>query len=176
LVYATEWDTVNLVRASNEEQARLELLQEDDSSALEPTSKQDQDSAGGDGRPQASRILSLAALFGPLDIVGGVVTRGFLGWYEAHATVVGTTDLFLDIVRLLRLLWSSRCLLALVAPALGPHLRAGQTADVRGYMLAAGHLSRRRAQVSDLERGSTEIRLKSGSTQISPINCSSTNL
>ena len=48
LVYATERDTVNLVRASNEEQAGLELLQEDDPFALESTRKKDQDGAGGD--------------------------------------------------------------------------------------------------------------------------------
>lgn len=77
------------------------MLQEDDPFALESTGKKDQDGAGGDGRPQASSILSLAALFGLLDIVGGVETRSFLGRYVAYTTVVGTTDLFLDMVRLL---------------------------------------------------------------------------
>jgi hypothetical protein len=84
LVYATERDTVNLVRASNEEQAGLELLQEDDPFALEPTSKKDQDGAGGDGRPEGSRILSLAALFGLLDIVGGVERGAF--WVGTRRT------------------------------------------------------------------------------------------
>ena len=140
LVYAAERDTVNLVRACNEEQAGLELLQEDDPFALEPTSKKNQDGAGGNGRPEGSRILSLAALFGLLNIVGGIVTGGFLGRYEAYSAIFGTTHLLLDMVRLLSLLWGIRCLLALVAPALGPYLRTGQTANVRGYMLIAGHL------------------------------------
>jgi len=93
--------------------------------------------------------LSLAGLFGLLDIVGGIETGGLLGRYEAYPTVIGTTDLLLDMVRLLRLLWGSRCLLALVTPALGPYLRTGQTTNMRDYMLVAGHLSQRRMQVSD---------------------------
>lgn len=149
MVYATERDTVNLIRASNEEQAGVELLQKDYPPALKPTSKKNQDGARGDGGPEDSRTLSLAALFGLLDIVGGVETGGFLGRYEAYTTVFGTTDLLLDMMGLLSLLRGSRCLLALVAPTLGPYLRTGQTTDVRGYMLVAGHLSRRRMQVSD---------------------------
>ena len=120
MVYATERNAVNLVRAGNEEQAGLELLQEDDPFPLESTSKKDQDGTWSDGRPEGSRILSLAALLGLLDIVGGIVTGGFLGRYEAFTTVLGTTDLLLDVVRLLSLLWGGRFLLALVAPALGP--------------------------------------------------------
>ena len=176
LVYATERDTVNLVWAGNEEQAGLELLQEDDPFALESASKKDQDGARGDRRPEASSNLSLAALFGLLDIVGGVETGGFLRRYTAYTTVISTTDLFLDMVRLLRLLRSSRCLLALVTPALGPHLRAGQTTDVTGYFLVARHLSRRQMQVSDLERDYAGNWAKLGGTQISPVNRNGTNL
>jgi hypothetical protein len=149
LVYATERDTVNLVRTSNEEQAGRELLQEDDPFTLESTSKKDQDGAGGDRRPEDSRVVGLATLFGLLDIVGGVETGSFLGGYKANTAIISTTDLLLDMVRLLSLLWRNRCLLAFVAPALSPHLRTGQTTDVGGYMLVAGHLLRRRMQVSD---------------------------
>jgi hypothetical protein len=68
---AAKRDTVDLVGASDEEETRLELLQEDNASTSVATGKEDENSAGGDGGTElGGGVLSLAGLQGLGDALG----------------------------------------------------------------------------------------------------------
>ena len=75
LVDPAEGDAVDLEGAGDQEQARVELLEEDDALSAETACEEDEDGAGGDGRAQGGGLGRLPALLGHGDVLCGVVPR-----------------------------------------------------------------------------------------------------
>lgn len=93
LVDPTEGNAVDLVRASDEEEARLESLEADDALAAEATSEKDEDGAGGDGGADLGCLLViLAGGEGTLHIVGGVEAGGLAGGGGSLLGLLGTSS------------------------------------------------------------------------------------
>lgn len=75
LVDATNGDAVDLEGASNQQEARLELLEEDDALAAETASEEDEDGSWLDALAELSGASNLAGSLGLLDVLGRVVAR-----------------------------------------------------------------------------------------------------
>lgn len=108
----TEGDTVELEGAGDEEEARVELLKEDDTATGEAASEEDQDSSGGDRGTESGLAGDLARDLGLANVLGGVVLRSLLGRDEALAAVALATDSLLGVSRGLLLGGSGTGLLA----------------------------------------------------------------
>jgi hypothetical protein len=93
LVDALEGDTVDLEGAGDEQQARLELLQEDNALATEATGQKDKDGTGDDGAAELGDTSVLAVLLGDGDILSGVEAGSLGGSNDAGSTVLGTLNL-----------------------------------------------------------------------------------
>ena len=78
LVDATEGNSVQLERSGNQEETRRELSEEHYTLSLETTSKENENSAGGDGRAQLCGVADNATVNGLRRILGVVILR-FLG-------------------------------------------------------------------------------------------------
>lgn len=99
----TEGNTVELEGASDEEEARVELLKEDDAATGEATGEKDQDSSRGDRSAERGLGNSLARDLGLADVLGGVVLRSLLGRDQALAAVALAADGLLGVRRSLLL-------------------------------------------------------------------------
>jgi hypothetical protein len=139
LVDPAQRHAVELVRPSDEEKAAIELLEEYDTLATETASEEDKDGAGSDGGAEFCGCWDLAALLGLANVLSGVVAGGLDCGDKTSRAVLGAANSDLLVLRggLNGLLL--RFLLALEETSLGEHLRARETADVRGERLATGH-------------------------------------
>lgn len=90
-----EGHAIDLVRTSDEKQAAVELLQEDDALAAEATGEEDEDGAGGDGRTEGGGLVGLAALLRLSYVLAGVEARGLGSRDETRAAVVRAANLLL---------------------------------------------------------------------------------
>jgi hypothetical protein len=75
LVDAAEGHSIDLVRASHEEQTGRELLQEHHPLSPEATGEEDEHGAGGDGGAQLGGLSDVAAREGHGDVLGGIEAR-----------------------------------------------------------------------------------------------------
>lgn len=78
LVHPSNGNSIDLERTSDQQQTRLELLEEDDSLSPESTGEQDQDGTRLDGRSESSTLGSLSSDLGLLDVLGRVESRGLV--------------------------------------------------------------------------------------------------
>lgn len=97
LVNSSEWNTVQLVWASDQEESALELLQEDDSSSLESTSQDDEDGSRGNAGSEGSWLRSPVSSFEmDLLVVSRVEKLG--SWcLGSHLSIMICTSLFASI-------------------------------------------------------------------------------
>ena len=75
LVDAAEGHSIDLVRASHEEQTGRELLQEDDAFAAVAAGEEDKHGARGNGGAQLGGLSDVAAREGHGDVLGGIEAR-----------------------------------------------------------------------------------------------------
>lgn len=99
LVHPSQGDTVDFERASNQQKAAIQLLQEHHALSPEPSSQQDEDGAGGDRGSDLCGVGDLAGDFWPANVLRWVVSGGLLGGDETLAGVLGTADLLLGVSR-----------------------------------------------------------------------------
>ena len=88
LVHAAQRDAVDVVRASDEQEARLELLHEHHALALEVPREEDQDRAGGDAGADLGGIADDVLALGLLDVVGRVEAGGALALGQLAAVLL----------------------------------------------------------------------------------------
>ena len=93
LVDTLEGDTVDLEGARDEQQARLELLQENNALATVTTGQKDEDGTGNDGAAELGNTGVLAVLLGDSNVLSGVEAGGLGSSNNAGTTVLGTLDL-----------------------------------------------------------------------------------
>jgi hypothetical protein len=143
LVHAAERNAVDFVRASDQQEATLKLLEEDHTLTAEAAGEQNEDGARGDRCAKFCGRRRLAALLRRANVLGRVEAGGLDGRDDTGRAVLRAADL--DLLRrgnLLRYLLL-RLLLALEEPALGEDLGAREAADAGCDVLGAGHLRQR---------------------------------
>ena len=87
LVDAAEANTVDLVRASDEEKTRLELLQEHDALSAEATSENDENGASSDGLAEFLGFAGERSLFGSNLGTSNVTLDGVITRVEARSAL-----------------------------------------------------------------------------------------
>jgi len=137
LVDTLEGNTVDLEGAGDEQQARLELLQEDNALATVATGQEDEDGSGDDGAAELGNTSVLAVLLGDSNILSGVEAGSLGGSNDAGTTVLGTLDLN-SLVGGRGGSSNSTSGLALVQGALGNDLRAAVLGHTDGQERVAG--------------------------------------
>jgi len=137
LVDTLEGDTVDLEGAGDEQQARLELLQEDNTLAAVATGQEDKDGTGNDGAAELGNTGVLAVLLGESNILSGVEAGGLGSGNDAGTTVLGALDLN-GLVGGSGGGGNGTSGLALVQDTLGNDLRAAVLVDTRGQERVAG--------------------------------------
>lgn len=93
LVDPSERDAVELVGATDEEEAAIELLQEDGPTTAVPSGKEDDNRAGGQGRTKVRFADGLARSARDGSVFGGVELRRLRKRDLALAAVLGTANL-----------------------------------------------------------------------------------
>jgi hypothetical protein len=78
LVDTSQRDTVDLVGTRDQQQARLESLDADNTLTAETSSQKDEDGTRGDGRADGTSLGGLARLLGLGDILSGVEAGGLV--------------------------------------------------------------------------------------------------
>jgi len=137
LVDALEGNAVDLERTRDEQQARLELLQEDDALAAVATGQENEDGTGDDGAAELGSTGVLAVLLGNGNILGSVEAGSLGGSNDAGATVLGALDLN-GLVGSSGGSSNSASGLALVQGTLGNDLRTAVLGDTDGQERVAG--------------------------------------
>ena len=93
LVDTLQGDTVDLEGTRDEQQTRLELLQEDNTLATVTAGQEDEDSSRDNGAAKLGLARSLAVLLGGSNILSCVEAGSLGGSNDTFATVLGTLDL-----------------------------------------------------------------------------------
>ena len=99
LVDPFQGHTVDLVRASDEEEATRELFQEDDPLSLEPPSEENDNLTRFQASPEPGRVERLAVFLHTLDVLGWVILWCLLGRNESLFSIFWTTDRNLLVMR-----------------------------------------------------------------------------
>ena len=98
IIYSpSERNTIDLVRASDQEQTSFQLLQNNHSLTLVDSSQQDGDHSGSKRLPHISLVLGEEVDRGSLGgrILGGDVVGHLLDTHHASASILGSSDLLL---------------------------------------------------------------------------------
>jgi hypothetical protein len=92
LVDTSQGNTVNLERTGNEEETRIELLQDNDTLSTVTTSEENDNGTSSDGGTETSLLGSLTTELGLRNILSGVETRSLLSGDSTLGTVLTTLN------------------------------------------------------------------------------------
>lgn len=140
LAHSTKRDTVELVGTRDQKQARVELLEENNSLARESASKENKNGTGGNAGTEDSLARGLSRYLGLADILSRVVLGSLVGGDQSLLAVRLAADLLLRERRGLSFGGSGTSLLALEEASFGGNLASGETTDVGGERLRTSHL------------------------------------
>ena len=94
---SSEGDTVDRSGARDEQETRVELLEEHDSLASVSSGEEDQDSSRGDRGSERGGLRDLSVELGRLDVLGRVVLGRLGGRDETGLSVLASADLLLGV-------------------------------------------------------------------------------